>query len=168
MIMNIETLQSNIQSAEQYTIRAKREAQSAEAAQASQQVNQNETQPLEVDTYDKDNPVGVQAEGVYSVSHDDEGNLTVKYTQPASKSEDESSSATKASDSSGNKTGGAAPASTTTESTSSSDDDELEQLQQQKQALQQQLNRESDENVKAQLRTQLQNVEAQIIQLKMN
>ena len=159
--MNVETLKSNIQSAEQYTIRAKREAQSAEQAQGSQQAVQNQNVP-EVDTYDKANPVGVKAEGVYSVEHDDEGNLTVKYTQPASKSESESS-AVKGSDS-----GGAAPVTSSTESTSSSDDDELEQLQQQKQALQQQLNRESDENVKAQLRTQLQNIEAQIIQLKMN
>lgn len=160
--MNVETMNSNIQSAEQYTIRAKREAQSANQAQGSQQAIQNEARAPEVDTYDKANPVGVKAEGVYSVEHDDEGNLTVKYTQPASKSESESS-AVKGSDS-----GGAAPVTSSTESTSSSDDDELEQLQQQKQALQQQLNRESDENVKAQLMTQLQNIEAQIIQLKMN
>ena len=59
-----------------------------------------------------------------------------------------------------------AGASSATSATSSDDDDELEQLEQQRDALRQQLNREADENVKAQLRTQLQAVEAEIIQLK--
>lgn len=45
-------------------------------------------------------------------------------------------------------------------------DDELEELEQQQAQLRQQLNTENDENVKAQLRTELQNIENQIMQLK--
>ena len=163
--MSIESLQGNIQPSEQYTIRAKRESQSANQIQESQQTVQsqnlqNETKAPEIDTYDKDNPVGVKAEGVYSVSHDESGNLKVDYTPKS----DDAKTVSQASEQP--KSSGGAGAVSTTSSTSS--DDELEQLEQQKNEIQQQLNREQDENVKAQLRTQLQNIEAQIIQLKLN
>ena len=138
------------------------QVQQSQQEQYTQQVQ--ESQRIETDTYDKENPVGVQAEGVYSVSHDESGNLKVSYTQPASKSdsteESESSQPVKAAQS---QPAGSAGASQSSASTStSSDDDELEDLQQQRDAIRQQLNRESDENVKAQLRVQLQSIEMQI------
>ena len=118
----------------------------------------------EVDTYDKANPVGTQAEGVYSVSHDESGNLKVNYTQPASKSdsaeESESSSTPKAESS--KPAGGAGATSAVSSTSSSDDDDEIEELKKQRDAIRQQLNREANEDVKAQLRTQLQSIEMQI------
>ncbi|MBQ6001899.1 MAG: hypothetical protein IJL18_03490 [Synergistaceae bacterium] len=168
--MSVESVQGNIQPSEQYTIRAKREAQSANQIQESQQAIQsqnlqNETKAAEIDTYDKDNPAGVKAEGVYSVSHDESGNLKVDYTP---KSESTEGTQASAKSQAGSKPESSAGAGTVSAASSTSSDDELEQLEQQKNEIQQQLNRESDENVKAQLRTQLQNIEAQIIQLKLN
>ena len=168
--MSVESVQGNIQPSEQYTIRAKREAQSANQIQESQQAIQsqnlqNETKAAEIDTYDKDNPAGVKAEGVYSVSHDESGNLKVDYTPKSESTEGTQSSAKSQAVSKPESSAGAGAVSA---ASSTSSDDELEQLEQQKSAIQQQLNRESDENVKAQLRTQLQNIEAQIIQLKLN
>ncbi|MBQ3402997.1 MAG: hypothetical protein IJG65_06470 [Synergistaceae bacterium] len=175
--MNIETMQGNIQSAEQYKIRAKREAQTSEQAQEAQalqnaqQLQQAEQtsqvrQAEQVDEYDKANPVGEEVEGIYSLAHDEEGNLTVKYTQPATKSDDTEETTKTEAKSAKSEASSGAGASSATSATSSDDDDELEQLEQQRDALRQQLNREADENVKAQLRTQLQAVEAEIIQLK--
>ena len=167
--MSVESVQGNIQPSEQYTIRAKRQAQSATQSQESLQAAQNqnaanESRPAEIDTYDKDSPAGVKAEGVYSISHDDSGNLRVDY---APKSEDSETTPTSSESSSGLKS--EQPKSAGTSQTSSSDDDdELEKLQRQKNEIQQQLNREQNEDVKAALRVQLQNIEAQIIQLKAN
>ena len=152
--MSIE-VQGNIQQPEQYVIRAKRDVQSASQVQETESAVQNATKAAEVDTYDKDNPAGVQAEGVYSVSHDESGNLKVDYMPKSETSKTQSAPKIESS-----------AAASTASSTSS--DDELEQLEQQKARIQQQLSRETDENVKAQLRTQLQAVEAQIIQLKTN
>ena len=173
--MSVESIQNTAQVSGQYTIRAKREAQSASQAQESQQAIQNqnvssESRAAEIDTYDKDNPAGAKAEGIYSISHDDSGNLKIDYVPKSEESESNQASEKSNTDSESNaglkaeqpKSSGAAQVSST------SSDDELEELQRQKNAIQQQLNRESDENVKAQLRTQLQNIEAQIIQLKMN
>ena len=180
----------SIQSSELYTIRAKRQEQTERVRQAqeqsqarqvqetrqaeqAQQVQQSqETQSRQVDTYDKENPVGVQAEGIYSLAHDEEGNLTVNYVKPSAKSEDteETGQASQANGSQKSEAsqGAQMAGGTQSSSSSSSDDDELEELQQQRDAIRQQLNREQDENVKAQLRTQLQSVEAEIIQLKAN
>ena len=170
--MSVESVQGNIQPSEQYTIRAKREAQSAnqsgESQQAIQNQNvQNEPRAAEVDSYDKGSPAGVKPEGVYSVSHDESGRLRVDYT-PAHEtsqadSESESSKPNRLLETEQPKTYGASQ-----NESSTSSDDELEELQRQKNEIQQQLNREQDENVKAQLRLQLQNIEAQIIQLKAN
>ena len=143
--MDVSTIQNSIQSSEQYKIRKQTEAQQAE--QVSQaQAEQQAAQVPEVDEYDKANPVGEEVEGIYSVSHDEEGNLKVDYKQPEAKAEN-SQPAQSAS----------APV-----TTSSDDDDELEELEQQRDALKQQLNHETDEATKAQLRTQLQSIETQI------
>lgn len=164
--MSVDSIQGNIQQSEQYVIRAKREAQSATQIQESQKAEQT---AAEVDTYDKDNPAGVQAEGVYSVSHDESGNLKVDYIQPAGKSDStEQTQSAETSRAAGKSQPVSAGAGASATSSTSTDDDELEELQRQKNEIQQQLNRESDENVKAQLRLQLQNIEAQIIQLKIN
>ena len=176
--MSVENIQNTAQVSEQYTIRAKREAHSTNQVSESQQAIQNqnvsgESRVAEVDTYDKDNPAGVKAEGVYSISHDDSGKLRVDYV-PVSEESEKSQAESESESSKSNaglkteqpKSSGAGSASVA--SSASSDDDELEELQRQKSEIQQQLNREQDENVKAELRVQLQNIEAQIIQLKTN
>ncbi|MBQ6971923.1 MAG: hypothetical protein IJP86_06165 [Synergistaceae bacterium] len=170
--MSVNSIQSGEQASELYTIRARRQEQTVRQAQEvsqSQQAQQvqAEQRAAEADTYDKDNPVGVQAEGVYSLSHDEEGNLTISYTRPASKSDDteesESSQSAKAGSSQGGEKASGAGASSAVSSTSSDDDDtELDELEQQRDAIRQQLNREQDEAVKAQLRVQLQSIETQI------
>ena len=160
--MSVNSIQSSEQASELYTIRARRQEQTArqvqEASQSQQSQQAQQAQQVqagqraaEVDTYDKDNPAGVQAEGVYSLSHDEEGHLTVKYTRPASQSE---------SSQGGEKASGAGASSAV--SSASSDDTELEELEQQRDAIRQQLSRETDEAVKAQLRVQLQSIETQI------
>lgn len=159
--MSVESIQNTAQVSGQYTIRAKREAQSA-----SQNVS-SESRSAEVDTYDKDNPAGIKAEGVYSVSHDESGNLRVDYT-PKSESTGKSQAVTESESPKSNAAPQPSSANSSSETSSTSSDDELEELQRQKNEIQQQLNREQDENVKAQLRTQLQNIEAQIIQLKLS
>ncbi len=63
--------------------------------------------------------------------------------------------------------GGGAPVSSSSESTDDDDDSELEELEQQQAQLRQKLNTESDEQVKAELRTELQTIENQIMQLKL-
>lgn len=177
--MSVESIQNTAQISGRYVIRAKREAQSLSQAQelqkASQNQNvQNESRASEIDTYDKDNPVGVQAEGVYSISHDESGNLKIDYTPKSESSEksqadseSESSKSIASLKTEQPKSSGAGSASEVS-SASSDDDDELEELQRQKNAIQQQISREQDENVKAELRVQLQDIEAQIIQLKTN
>lgn len=170
--MSAESIQGNIQSSGQYGIRAKREAQTLSQAQEAQKATQiqAEQKAAETDTYDKDNPAGVlaRAEGVYSVSHDESGNLKVDYVQPAGKSDSTNASQSAENAQAAPKSQPASAGGIAQASSSSSDDDELETLQRQKNEIQQQLNREQDENVKAQLRLQLQNIEAQIIQLKAN
>lgn len=168
--MNVDSIQSS----EQYVIRAKRQEQTAkqiqetkqaEQAQQIQQVQQiqAEQRAAEVDTYDRENPVGVQAEGVYSVSHDESGNLTVNYVQPTSKSDkSEASQSAKSESSQADSSAKSGAATSSVASASTDDDDELEELEQQRDAIRQQLNRETDENVKAQLRVQLQSLETQI------
>lgn len=168
--MSVESIQNTAQVSEQYTIRAKREAQSASQAKESQQAIQNETRAAEVDAYDKENPAGVfgeKAEGVYSVSHDESGNLRVDYA-PKSESTEESQAEAESESPKSNAALQPSSAGSSSETSSAGSDEELEELQRQKNEIQQQLNRESDENVKAQLRTQLQNIEAQIIQLKLS
>ncbi len=168
--MSAESIHGNIQTSGQYGIRAKREAQTLSQAQESQKATQiqAEQKAAETDTYDKDNPAGIQAEGVYSVSHDESGNLKVDYVQPAGKSDSTNASQSAENAQAAPKSQPASAGGIAQASSSSSDDDELETLQRQKNEIQQQLNREQDENVKAQLRLQLQNIEAQIIQLKAN
>ena len=172
--MSVESIQNTAQVSGQYTIRAKREAQTAsqvsESQQAVQNQNvQNESRAAEIDTYDKDNPAGVKAEGIYSVSHDDSGNLRVDYTPKSEESEkSQAESESKSPESNGGLKTEQPKSSGASQVSSSDNDDELEELQRQKNEIQQQLNREQDENVKAQLRNQLQNIEAQIIQLKLN
>lgn len=61
---------------------------------------------------------------------------------------------------------GGAPVSAASEN-SDDDDSELEELEQQQANIRQKLNTENDEQVKAQLRTELQNIENQIMQLKL-
>ena len=171
--MSVESIQGTLQSSEQYKIRAKREAQTVRQTEESQQASQvqqlqqeqrlQEQRAAETDTYDKENPVGVQAEGVYSLSHDESGNLKVNYVQPA-KSDDteEAGSAQPAKAESSQGVSGAGGGTQAVSSASSDDDTELEELEQQRDAIRQQLNRETDENVKAQLRVQLQSIETEI------
>lgn len=125
--MNIQS----VQSAEIYKIRKQSQEQKAEQLSTEQE-------QTKVDEYDKANPAGEEVEGIYNVSHDDEGNLKVDYKQPETK---------------------ATQAAT---SIDASEDDELEELKEQRNVIRQQLNRETDEAVKSQLRVQLQSIEAQI------
>ena len=74
--MSVQNIQSNIQTSEQYRIR--KQTEQVQQPEQSQDVQQ-------LDEYDKANPVGEEVEGIYSVSHDDEGNLKVDYRQPTSK-----------------------------------------------------------------------------------
>ncbi len=62
---------------------------------------------------------------------------------------------------------GGAPVSAASENSDDDDDSELEELEQQQANIRQKLNTENDEQVKAQLRTELQNIENQIMQLKL-
>lgn len=157
--MSIESITSQVRNAEQYVIRSSESEKSQSELQTSQHVQQVQT-----DEYDKANPVGKSAEGIYSVSHDDEGKLKVNYTQPAeksSKSESKTESKTEASKEQG-RAGGASPSAGTTESAESENEEEIERLKKQRDALKAQLNRETNEEVKQALRVQLQNIEAQI------
>ena len=138
--MSIQSIQSQAQNAELYQIHKKTEAQNTEQVQleqAAQEVPQT-------DEYDKANPVGEEAEGIYSVSYDDDGTLKVDYKQPGT---------------AGQAAGG-------TQSAESTDDteEEIEQLKRQRDQLKQQLNKEKDEEARKVLRTQLQAIEAQIAQ----
>ena len=171
--MSVNNIQANVQSAEQYKIRKQTEIKQAEELQQQVQQAEQAVQQVQqqVDEYDKANPVGEQVEGIYSVSHDEAGNLKIDYKQPASKTEESSEKSNtmtvKANEKSGEARGGAAPAATssTEESDSDSDDDddaELEKLKQQRDSIKQQLNREADEEVKTALRAQLQAIEVQI------
>ena len=74
--MSVQNIQSNIQTSEQYRIR--KQTEQVQQPEQSQDVQQ-------LDEYDKTNPVGEEVEGIYSVSHDDEGNLKIDYRQPTSK-----------------------------------------------------------------------------------
>ena len=144
--MSIESITSQVRNAEQYVIRSEKSENSEQVSQDTHQ----QVQPSKTDEYDKANPVGESVEGIYSVSHDEEGTLKVNYTQP---------------NESGRPSGtGAAPsASGSAESTESDDnDEELERLEEQMKQLKAQLNRETDEEVKQALRVQLQSIETQI------
>ena len=154
--MSIQSIQGSTQSNELYQIHKKSELQQAEQEQLQAQ------EVTQTDEYDKDNPVGQEAEGVYSVSYDDEGNLKVNYTQPGEKSGTQSSGNAQSA-------GGTGQVSGTEESDSDSDDDsteeKIEELEKQRDQIKQQLNKEQDEDVKKSLRAQLQAIEAQITQL---
>ena len=157
--MSIQNIQSQIQNTEQYKIRAKSESQQAEELQ-SQQVSQEIQQ--QVDEYDKANPVGEEVEGIYSVSHDEQGNLKIDYKQPESDKQTMSVKANEKTEDTG-KAGGAAPTATTNEDDDDEDEEEeIEKLKKQRDSIKQQLNSETDERVKSQLRAQLQAVEMQI------
>ncbi|MBQ7593967.1 MAG: hypothetical protein IJU48_06410 [Synergistaceae bacterium] len=153
--MSIQNISSGVQNSELYVIRKRTDEQKAEQAQQAAL----STEQVQADEYDKANPVGEEVEGIYSVSHDEDGNLKVDYKQPASKSDDTGNS-----QGSGAKSQGAGQAGGTQATTSTDDDDdeELEKLKKQRDQIKQQLNRETDEKVKAQLRVQLQNIEMQI------
>ena len=168
--MSVNNIQTNAANIEQYKIRKQNETKQAEELRQVEQAAQQAAQVQQVDEYDKANPVGEQVEGVYSVSHDEAGNLKIDYKQPTSKTEESSENsktmAVKANEKTGEAQGGAAPATSSTEESSDDDDDdneeEIEKLKQQRDAIKQQLNRETDENVKAALRAQLQSIEVQI------
>ncbi len=164
--MSIQNIQQSVQNVSEYKITKKKETEIQQTEQIAQEIRQ-------IDEYDKENPVGEEVEGIYSVSHDDEGNLKINYKQPASKNEtqngEDSESETmqvKANEKTDKAAGGAAPAASGSEEASSSDsdddDDELEELKKQRDAIKQQLNREVSEDVKATLRAQLQAIEVQI------
>ncbi len=152
-------IDSSTQSKELYVIR-KQQEQIQETAKTAEQA---QVQPLKADEYDKANPVGEEAEGVYSLSHDESGNLTVNY-KPTAKSEAKSESQKnqqteqKEQKEQPAQSGGAAPVT----SSSDDDDDELEELKEQRDALRQQINRAADEETKQALRVQLQSIELQI------
>ena len=86
--MSIQNISSAAQNTELYKIRKQTEETKAENIQ---QVSVSSEQ-VQTDEYDKANPVGEEVEGIYSVSHDQEGNLKVDYKQPVSKSEAQSTS----------------------------------------------------------------------------
>ena len=159
--MSIQQVTQQVQDNEQYRIRS---SKSEQAQQVQQTVQTEQHAAVQTDEYDKANPVGESVEGIYSVSHDDEGNLKVNYTQPASKTEakTESQSEPKAEASQGQKASAGAGAAPSATSTSSESDDELEELKKQEEQLKAQLNRETDEGTKQALRAQLQSIEMQI------
>ena len=132
--MSVQNISTGIQSTEQYKIHKQNE-----------KISQDIKEIKQVDEYDKDNPAGEEIEGVYSVSHDEEGNLKVNYKQPASNSKTQEAHATQS-----------------TQENSNDDEEEIEKLKQQRDAIKQHLNREKDENIKATLRAQLQSIEMQI------
>ena len=77
--MSVSNIQANVQSTEQYKIRKQTEAtKQAEELQQLQQAQQAATEIQQVDEYDKENPVGEEIEGIYSVSNDETGNLKIK------------------------------------------------------------------------------------------
>ena len=148
--MSIQSVQSQVQNAAAYQIHKKAEAQATEQVQAEQQVQQIQ----QADEYDKANPVGTEAEGVYSVSYDDDGNMKVSYSQPSGKSD------VQAGETGGAQAGGDASSAGDTDSI----EDEIERLKKQRDQIKQQLNKAQDEEMKKALRTQLQMIEAQIAQ----
>ena len=154
--MSIQNISSAAQNTELYKIRKQTEETKAENIQ---QVSVSSEQ-AQTDEYDKANPVGEEVEGIYSVSHDQEGNLKVDYKQPVLKSEAQSTSVNAKTD--GAEKSGGVQAVSSTESESEDDEEEIEKLKQQRDAIKQQLNRETDEKVKSQLRAQLQSIEMQI------
>ena len=166
--MSVSNIQANVQSTEQYKIRKQTETKQAEELQQIQQAQQAAVEIQKVDEYDKENPVGEEVEGIYSVSSDESRNLKIDYKQPGSKTSDEKETmqvkANEKTDSA--KSAGAAPAAGKTEESSESDDDdneeELEKLKQQRDVIKQQLNSAADEETKAALRAQLQAIEVQI------
>lgn len=158
--MSIQALQAQVQDAGVYQIHKKTEAQAAEQSASQQNVNVQEV-PAQTDEYDKANPVGQEAEGVYSVSYDEDGNMKVDYKQPSSGAQ-ASGEGAQAGQSGGAGAAGAA------QDTSSTDDDEtekeIEKLKKQRDQIKQQLNKAQDEDTKKALRSQLQAIEAQIAQ----
>ena len=159
--MSIQNIQSTAQNSELYQIHKKTEAHNEEQLQAEQQASQVQV-IQQSDEYDTANPVGEEAEGIYSVSYDDEGNLQVNYIQPGGNSSSKAEGV-----SSGGSAGQASAAEAAEESEESDDDteEEIEKLKKQRDQIRQQLNKEQDENVKKSLRAQLQMIEAQIAQL---
>ena len=149
--MSIQALQAATQDSGIYQIHKKTEAQNTEQVQSEQVVQE----VPQTDEYDKANPVGEEAEGIYSVSYDEDGSLKVDYKQPASKQEG-----------AGQAGGGQAAGGQAVNSTDSDDDteEEIEKLKQQREQIKQQLNKEKDEDTRKVLRTQLQAIEAQIAQ----
>ena len=147
-MMSIQALQGQAQSVGQYQIRKQTEEQKAEQVQAQQAVQE----AVQVDEYDAANPVGEEAEGIYSVSYDEDGSLKVSYTQPTAKGE-----------AGGAQAGGASQSaeSTETEDDTETIEEEIEKLKKQRDEIKQQLNKEQDEDVKKALRAQLQLIEAQ-------
>ena len=138
--MSIQNINSSIQNnSEQYQIRKQTETQKVNEVQ--QQPTQ-EIQTQKIDEYDKNDPVGEEVEGIYSVSNDETGNLKVNYKQPEAKT--------------------LQPVNVQQSSSSDDSDDEIEELKEQRDAIRQQLNRETDEAVKSQLRAQIQSLEVQI------
>lgn len=167
--MSINTIQTNAQNnnAELYKIRKNAEAQKTEQAENTAALQENK----QVDKYDKANPVGEEVEGIYSVSHDDEGNVKVEYRQPAktdSKSESKTEAKPEAAAKNAEKTGEAQNTEkgvTRMSGSSNGDDDELEKLKQERIRIRQQLSSEKDEDKKRQLRSELQSIESKILQL---
>ena len=146
--MSIQALQG--QSSGVYQIRKREEVQEAGQVQAEQVVQEVVQQS---DEYDKANPVGEEAEGIYSVTFDSDGHATVKYTQPGAKAEAAE----------GAQASGAAAVSDNSDSTDSTEE-EIEALKKQRDQIKQQLNKSQDEEEKKALRAQLQMIEAQIAQ----
>ncbi|MBQ3646448.1 MAG: hypothetical protein IJM82_00855 [Synergistaceae bacterium] len=139
--MSIQNINSSIQNnSEQYQIRKQTETQKVDEIQQPQPSQEVQTQ--NIDEYDKSNPVGEEVEGIYSVSSDDEGNLKVNYKQPEAKTSQ--------------------PVNVQQNSSSDDSDDEIEKLKEQRDSIRQQLNRETDETVKSQLRAEIQSLEVQI------
>lgn len=142
--MSIQNISNTTQSNELYKIRKQTE---------QQQVQESQVQPIQADEYDKANPVGEEAEGIYRISHDDSGSLKVDY-KPVAKNEAQKPEQKEQSA----KSGGSAPVT----SGSDDEDEELKKLKEQRDALRQQINRATDEETRQALRVQLQSVELQI------
>lgn len=155
--MNIQQLGNN--NSLQQLSQVKKQTEVSKSGQTAQQTQQQNTSEKIVDEYIHQEPE--KSAGIY----DENGKLK--------NSENSSTMTIKANEGklseagAGAGVGGGAPVSSSSESTDDDDDSELEELEQQQAQLRQKLNTESDEQVKAELRTELQTIENQIMQLKL-
>lgn len=156
--MGISTIQSNENSVYQPL-----EGVSRKETEGPSQINEQPQQAASEkgNEYLPDDPVGAPVKGIYSVGHDAEGNTTVHYIDPhASEAKSALSPASEA------PVSGVAPEKSSSTTTTNTDrvDGEIRRLKEQQQLIQQKLRAELDEEKKAELQSQLQQISIQLSQ----